>query len=59
MINQNEFNQIEVVIDVLKNLLATQTYDSFRLSDLSATEIKEAIVTLLRVKLTFNVEKID
>ena len=59
MINQNESNQIEVVIDVLKNLLATQTYDSFRLSDLSATEIKEAIVTLLRVKLTFNVEKID
>jgi len=52
MINQNESIQIEAVVDVLKNVLATQTYDSFRLSDLSATEVKEAIVTLLRIKLT-------
>ena len=55
MINQNESIQIEAVVDILKNLLATQTYESFKLSDLSATEVKEAIVTLLRIKLTLSI----
>ena len=58
MINQNESIQIEVVVDVLQNVLATQTYESFRLSDLSATEVKEAIVTLLRIKLTIQSNQI-
>ena len=58
MINQNESIQIEAVVDILKNVLATQTYESFRLSDLSATEVKEAIVTLLRIKLTLQSDQI-
>lgn len=52
MINQKEATQIKAVINVLENVLSTQTYEDFRLADLSATEVREAIVTLLRIKIT-------
>lgn len=52
MIVQKEAIQITAVIDILENVLSNQTYEDFRVVDLSATEVREAIVTLLRIRIT-------
>jgi len=49
MISQESRTQIDAVIKILEAVLSKQTYESLRLTDLSATDLRLTIATLTKI----------
>jgi len=49
MLSEESRTQVNVVIEIVEALLYTQTYESLRLADLSATDLRLTIATLTKI----------